>query len=139
MENTQPSYERLEKHGENISQSKDRALILRPKTTETKELFRVHRRKAETKARQSALSGNREIAVSGQQKESVRKKTHGVSATMRVNVENLRVLPVLLVNCRRTMGNIFEKKGRPEAAVYLKKSFEDRASVTLMEIARAPV
>ena len=60
LENTQPSYERLKKHGENISQSEDRARNFEEKTTETNEFFRVHRRKAETKARQSALSGNSE-------------------------------------------------------------------------------
>ena len=62
---------------------------------------------------------------------------------MRVNVENLRVLPVLLVNCRRRMGNIFEKKAAQGQAVHLKKkkknSFEDRARITLMEIARVPL
>ena len=67
------------------------------------------------------------------------KKTHAVSATMIVNVGILRALLLLLQNRRRTtMGKFLRKAGRPEAAAYLEKGFEDRARIT-SEIARNPL
>ena len=51
-------------------------------------------------------------------------------------MENLRVLPVRTPQLQTKDGRNLRKEGRPEAAVYLKKSFEDRARIALMEVAR---
>ena len=48
------------------------------------------------KRSQPAFEENRENTISGEQKECVRKETHAVSATMRVEVKKLRALPLLL-------------------------------------------
>ena len=57
---------------------------------------------------------------------------------MRVHVDFLRALSFLFQNRRRTaVGKFLRSEGRREAAVHLEKGFEDRARITLEEIARA--
>ena len=61
------------------------------------------------------------------------RETHAVSATMKVGVDNLRGLPVLLQNRRRTtVRQSHRKESRPEPSVHVEKGYENRARITFV-------
>ena len=115
----------VEDHGEETCRSNDQNTKFQSEVKELKQEYWLR-----LKGKKSALSGNRENAISGKQKNSVQKETLAVSDTTTVGVERRHNRPLLLQGRRHKMTEEdLRKERRPEEAVPLERKVKDRAGI----------
>ena len=78
----------------------------------------------------SALKGNQQKAISGEQKNSVQEETPAVSVTETISGDRQHNRPLLLQDSRRKMTEEdFRKEAPQEEGVHLERKVKDRARI----------
>ena len=81
------------------------------------------------------LKGDKEFAISGKQKDSVREETDAVSGTTIMSVRNQHQKPLHPLNLQRKEVEVRREKGTSEAGVRLGRPIDSRAETSLKVLA----
>ena len=76
------------------------------------------------------LKGDRENAINGKQKDSVREETSVVSGAMKMSVQNRHQKPLHPLNHQHKKVKVRRGKRTSEAGVHLGSSLDSRAEIT---------
>ena len=127
---SKPDYQKLETM---VKKSKHQKLRLRKfdawnERIETGQWLRVARD-------QVVLTGNREFAFSGKQKDSVRRETNAVSGAAIMIVPNQHQNPLHLLSHQHREVEVRREKGTSKAGVHLGRPIDSRAETSWKELA----